>query len=80
MKRKVIVPFCSDSLNFVLFLHFSEASKRPRRSTRPSVLKMYGITELSEAFGIPLDSDSESDQEFAPPPKENQSGMFERVF
>ena len=51
------------------------AVSRPRRSTRPSALKLYGITELSEAFGIPLDSDSDSDMEFAPT-NEAQSGMF----
>ena len=45
----------------------SHNSRLPRRSTRPSALKLYGIAELSEAFGIPLDTDSESDdQEFAP--------------
>ena len=52
----------------------ADNSRLPRRSTRPSALKLYGITELSEAFGIPLDTDSESDdQEFAPT-KETLSG------
>lgn len=55
-----------NSTNGVTQSFFSLENIRPRRSTRPSALKLFGIAELSEAFGISLDSDSDSDQEFAP--------------
>ena len=48
---------------------------RPRRSSRPSLLKLVRLSELSAEFGIPLSSDSESDQEFTPPTGNESSGL-----